>query len=53
MSERNIILRDPQNRNGQTFNIRTTYISRLMNYLIEKFDRLAASFYKFTNSEAL
>jgi hypothetical protein len=50
MTERSIILSNPKNFQYQTVKNQTTGFSRFMNVLMEKFDSIAASFYKFTNS---
>jgi hypothetical protein len=48
MSERSTILRDPQNMKDDTA-VNTTLMSRLMGFLIRKFDAVASLFYKMTN----
>jgi histone H3/H4 len=50
MTERSRILKDPKYWKSLNMKIQTSPLSRLMNNLMEKFDSITASFYKFTNS---
>jgi hypothetical protein len=50
MNERTMILRDPAKRTGRKAEMQKSGIARLMDFVMEKFDAVAALFYKWTNS---